>query len=260
MLCFPPPLLTSATAQYPIIRKRLRRTIANRAADGSEIKVADTAAVAVDWELVFSGLTNAEWLAIEQFFGAVEGRTISFTFLDSGDNLLRWSEDLSNSVWLRDPMLQLSPGVADPLGTSRASLLTNTGQAPQSIRQVIAAPANYPYCFSAFVRSAAAGEVTLLRGGEAKRVTVATNWQQVFSSGTAAESGDSIAFGIEAPAGATVEVFGLQAEAQPAPSGYKRTLSRAGVYSSARFANDALWVTAEGPDNYRTSISLLSRE
>ncbi len=260
MLCFPPPLLTSATAQYPIIRKRVRRTIGNRAADGSEIKVADNGVVAVDWELVFSGLTNAEWLAIEQFFNAVEGRTTSFTFLDSGDNLLRWSEDLGNSVWLRDPLLQISPGVADPLGTSRASLLTNTGQAPQSIRQVIAAPTNYPYCFSAFVRSAAGGEVTLLRGGEAKRVGLTTSWQQVFSSGIGTESGDSAAFGMEAPAGASVEVFGLQAEAQPAPSGYKKTLSRAGVYANARFGSDALWVTAEGPDNYRISTTISSRE
>ena len=238
----------------------MRRTIVNRAADGSEIKAADIGGATIQWELAFSGLTAAEWQAIEQFFGAAEGRMTSFTFLDSGDNLLRWSEDLGNAVWLRDPMLQLSPGAADPLGTSRASLLTNTGQAAQSIRQVIAAPANYPYCLSAFVRSAAGGAVTLLRGGEARRVEVTTTWQRISSSGTEAESGDSISFGIEMPAGASIEIFGLQAEAQPAASGYKRTLGRAGVYSSARFGNDALWVTAEGPDNYRTSMTIYCRE
>ena len=50
-------------------------------------------------------------------------------------------------------------------------------------------------------------------------------------------------FGIEIGAGHSVDLFGIQAEAQAGASGYKTTLSQGGLYASARFMDDDLAVT-----------------
>ena len=66
-------------------------------------------------------------------------------------------------------------------------------------------------------------------------------------------------FGVQLPAGAVVEIFGFQAEAQAEASDYKRTASFGGVYPSTRFMDDRLVWTAEGPDNHSTEVRTVSK-
>jgi hypothetical protein len=70
----------------------------------------------------------------------------------------------------------------------------------------------------------------------------------------------SVTFGAQLDAGATVDLFGMQVEAQPAASAYKMTGESGGVYTNARFVEDALTVTAESTDVYNATIGILSRE
>ena len=60
-------------------------------------------------------------------YSDVEGRLGSFTFLDPTDNLLLWSEDLTQTAWESNSLLTITAGVADPKGGTSANQIANTG-------------------------------------------------------------------------------------------------------------------------------------
>src|SRR5260370_25501899 len=97
------------------------RTVVNALADGSVVRAGDSGARRMRWELRYSGLTVAEWQAIEQLFVATQGQVGSFTFLDPVENLLAWSEDFSKGVWRVDPLLQEEGGGCESRGGAWAS-------------------------------------------------------------------------------------------------------------------------------------------
>jgi hypothetical protein len=67
---------------------------------------------------------------------------------------------------------------------------------------------------------------------------------------------ESVVFGTELDAGATVDLFGMQVEAQPGTSDYKRTGGSGGLYAQARFAEDELTVTAKATDVFDAVIRI----
>jgi len=67
---------------------RRTRTITNRAADGSSIKLADAAGLISEWTLTYTDMTDGEAEALQTFFEAMEGSLCGFTFLDPAGNLL----------------------------------------------------------------------------------------------------------------------------------------------------------------------------
>jgi hypothetical protein len=91
MLVFPQ-LGTGASALYPVTRSSIQRTAVNTLSDGSTIVFADPNAAANAWEMRASGLTAADWNAIEALFQAASGSWQTFTFLDPTGNLLLQSE------------------------------------------------------------------------------------------------------------------------------------------------------------------------
>lgn len=249
MQCFPQ-LLTGASSQYPIRKRRSIRTVRNQCPDGREIKLADPAAESVEWELVFLEITDTEIATLLQFFHDTEGRLGSFTFLDPADNLCAWSEKFDEAVWQKDPLLQVGGDVPDPFGTSRAWLIVNPGAAPLSMRQTLNVPASFYYSFSLWVRSGLTNQVALFRGSESAVCKVGAEWQRLVFAGSSLNGVEPIAFGLDIPPGGAVDVFGAQVEAQIGASGYKPTTSRAGVYPNARFLDDALALTTLGPGRH----------
>ncbi len=260
---FFPQLTTGAGSQYPFVRLWRSRTIRCASRDGHEYKLGDPNAVEVAWEISLAGLNDSEWSAIESLFHASEGRLKSFTFLDPAGNLLSHSEDLTASQWQKDPLVQLTTGgIADPFGQTRAVRVVNTGQTTQGILQEMEIPANYFYCFSLFARSAQPAAVTLVRrsGGVSVETgaAVTANWSRFVSSGNLNAAATGMQFGFLLPPGTSVEIFGLQAEAQPGVSDYKPTTAQGGVYSHARFDQDALMLTTESPGQHATTIRIIS--
>jgi hypothetical protein len=69
-----------------------------------------------------------------------------------------------------------------------------------------------------------------------------------------------VTFGAQLQAGASVDLFGMQAEAQLAPSDYKMTETQGGVYANARFGADQLTVTAQSTDVYDAVIQIVNTE
>lgn len=183
--------------------------------------------------------------------------------VDPAANLLAWSEDFSKAVWVKDPLLGLSAGEADPLGTARATRLINTGQSPQGIAQTVTAPGWYRYAWSGWFRSAGSGSGRLrVRAGAAAgetAVAAGAAWSRFYWSGQLAAGAEQVEARFELDAGAAVTVFGLQLEAQPSPSGYNRTGAQGGVYPHARFAADELWEVAEGAGRSGSRIRVVSK-
>ncbi|HLH40481.1 MAG TPA: hypothetical protein VKX39_15125 [Bryobacteraceae bacterium] len=263
MLVFPQ-LVTGASALYPVKKTSVQRTAMNVMADGSVWIFGDPDGAAKAWELHATGMTAAEWNAIEALYQATSGMWQTFTFLDPTGNLLAQSENLGAGAWTNGPLIQLTSGVADPLGTTRATRITNTGEAAASVAQVLSVPGTFEYCISAWARAAGTSNVTLTAfttgANLAKTFALSGAWSRIVLAGNLGQSTSQVTFGAQLDSGATVDVFGMQVEAQLAPSDYKQTNAKGGVYSKTRFGSDNFSVTAQGIDVYDAVIQIVDTE
>lgn len=255
-----PQLISGATAQYPLARRVERRVIRTVQPAGEEWRVPDPGWRRVCWRLVFQDLTAEEVEQLEELFQEVEGRRGTFTFLDPAGNLLAWSEDLCEECWRKDPFVELGGKVPGPMGSLRAFRLWNKGTTGQVIEQVLRVPAWYQYCLSVWAQANQGEGLTLYvrasSAGEARRFRLKSGWQRLVLAARLQCSEDTVRFGAELEPGQVVDLFGFQAEPQGAPSAYKRTYGACGVYENARFAQDVLGITAEGPGRYSCTIEI----
>ena len=257
-----PQLLTGSISQYPVSRTSTRRTITNTLPDGTNIRTSDDGAAEVGWDLTYSHLTDAEAGAIETLFESVCGTWQTFTFLDPTDNLLIWSEDLSQSAWEKDPLVSLVPGAQDPRGGTAGSVVTNTAQASQQVWQRLAVPGWYQYCLSAYVLAAQATpfELYATNGSDEFHTdyVASTSWTRVSFPVELNSHVDGLDAGIRLAAGQSVTLFGLQLEAQLGAGGYKKTRDRGGVYPQARFNQDVLQTASTYINQNSCSVKILS--
>jgi hypothetical protein len=248
MLAYPQ-LATGALCQFPLRKSRRTRTVTNRAADGSAIKLADPTAETTEWQLQYSDLSDAEATSLRDFFSCVEGTLAGFVFLDPAGNLLSSSEQLDAQVWQKDPLLTVTAGT----GMWR---LANGGGAGQVLAQTLEAPGSYQYCLSAYVRSSAASSVGLIIGTQTTQRAVSGTWTRVLAVGTGATDAESMRFGIEVGAGATLEVYGPQVEPQGGASVYKAS-TRGGVYEDAHLASDELKMICTGVNRHACTVNVI---
>ena len=86
-------------------------------------------------------------------------------------------------------------------------------------------------------------------------------WRRVFLPANEGLAGaTTVSFGVTVAAGGSVELFGMQVEAQLGPSDYKLTGTTGGVYPGARFGADTITVTAQGTDVYDAVIQIVNTE
>jgi hypothetical protein len=228
-------------AQFPIVKRMRRRTVTNRLADGRTIKLGDPAGAVTEWQLRYQDLTDEEAGVLHDFFVAMEGTLQEFTFLDPLANLLAWSDEFDQAVGLKGPLL-----------TVEGDRLTNTGGGSQRILQTIAGPAGYLYCFSASVRAAAPTAVLLVAGAKTAEHMAMPEWRRVWLAGTVADP----TFGVEIPAGGSVEVRGLQVEAQAGASAEQST-RRGEVYEGARLRDDILSMETTGVKRHSCTVNIV---
>jgi hypothetical protein len=251
-----PQLASGALSQFPVEKRRRSRTVVNASPDGRAIKLADPGAATTEWQLAYAGLIDDEAAALQQFFAVCEGSLNGFTFLDPTGNLFAWSDALNNAAWSAEPFLTVTGGIADPAGGMTAWRLTDTGAGAQNISQTLAAPAGYVYCFSVYVRSAQLSAVTLLHGANRISRNLGTEWSRITATASGDAAAESIAFGVEVPAGESADVFGMQVEPQAGASLYKATIT-GGVYEKARFRDDVLAITTTGVNCHSATVNIL---
>ena len=267
MLIFPQ-LSTGASAQYPIVKRRSERTILNLSEDGRITTLGDPNAKQLHWDLTFEGLTDQEMLGIAAFFQLCEGPLQPFLFLDATQNLFAYSEDYTQPAWVYNPLLTLTTGIDDPFGTNRASRLTNTSQAVLTITQTVGVPGSVECALSAYLRSGpgmtVADSVPMTRtdGSTIAIQTVQPDglWQR-FSLSTlfASSISTSCDFSIGVPSGASLDLFGLQVDAQPLPGKYVQSTSETGVFPEARFESNSVSVISTGPGQSSLKVSVMSK-
>lgn len=254
-----PQLASGALAQYPIRKMRLARTIKNVLADGSMILFADPNGARLTWQLSYTGLSTTDIQALTQHFNACAGPFRAFTFIDPTDNMLLSTSDLTNAAWNTSSLITIEGNIADPAGGSGAFTVTNTGQANQEIGQTLPVLANYQYCFSVFVMSAQPSFIELVRRGpsveQSDDFAIGPTWTRIASSGRLDDSGTNFSIAVNLAAGQQVQLYGLQLEAQIAPSRYRPT-GTGGVYTNAHWAADQLIITADAPNLFSTAFNI----
>lgn len=262
MLVFPQ-LTTGAAALYPVARKYTARTVVNTLGDGSTVVFSDPDGAVREWEVRAIGLTLAEWTAIEALFQSVSGRLGTFTFLDPVGNLLLRSEEFDHPEWNNSPLIQLTPGIGDPFGSSRATRVVNGAQAAGSVSQMLATPGTFHYVLSVWARTTGGSNVALTATGASgsamRSFGLTAQWRRISMEVGLGVSSDSMVFGAQLEAGASVDLLGMQVEAQPGVSDYRKTGASGGVYGEARFAQDQLSVTARGTDLFDAVIRIVAR-
>lgn len=252
-----PQLESGCAGQYPVEKRMAPRVAWSETPSGLRRRAFDVAGSRVAWRMELHGLSMSEAMAIESLFEECEGRRRSFTFVDPMANLLAASDDGTSTYWEKSPGAVVTGGVAGVGGASGGFRITNLGAGWSGAWQAAAIPESMTYCVSAWLRSAGGGRARLRVGQTERVVDVGSDWRQEWVSGTSGETG-AVEFAIEAEAGAAVEVWGPQAEAQAAPSEYKRNRGRGGWYSRARFSGDELSLTAEGLDVYGGVVEIES--
>ncbi len=222
------------------------------------IMLPDTTAGQIQWKLSYRELQDLEVQSLSELFTASQGEFGAFTFIDPLANLLGWSENLAQSAW-QAGLLSSSVGVTDPLGTARASSITNPSAGVQSLQQTLGVAGNYVTCFSVYLRSDFSGAVTLQRDNTQVKVSPGPVWKRVYLSGVGATGAAQSTFSVALSPGQTVDVWGLQVEPQPYPSAYKQTTSALGIYEETYFGNDELKITSTSPGLSSCEINLVSR-
>jgi hypothetical protein len=232
-------------------------------ADGSRILYADPDLTEQEWELRAVGLDTDERIAIESVFLGAKGPLDTFTFLEPAGNLLVRSEEFGASAWDNDALVGVAGGIDDPLGTARAMRIANSSSVAGGVKQSCAVPGNFQYALSVWARTVSGSSVSLTAqttGRSVEETFVLTDqWKRVSLRIALGQATESITFGAQTGAGWSVDLFGMQVEAQPAVSGYQKTGDRGGVHSNARFADDAMTIRAQGTDVYDAVIRIVSK-
>jgi hypothetical protein len=159
-------------------------------------------------------------------------------------------------------MIQLSEGLSDPLGGDAATGVINTGQSEQALVQTLPVPGSHHYALSLFVRSGSPTTISLqmasASGSQGEQHSVDTAWRRIVLSTSLAVADEEVAFGLSVPSGASVEVFGLQVEAQPGASLYMRSVAGGGVFPSSHFDQDRLVRLTDALDSNSTELRIES--
>jgi hypothetical protein len=118
------------------------------------------------------------------------------------------------------------------------------------------------YCLSAY--AGGAGQTFRLRidsgGVIVEREFASTSeWTRYSVAAKLGSAAETVTFSLSVNPGHSLKVTGLQADAQVAPGGYRKTTSRSGLYLNARFAEDELAWTQQAPNNNAAEIRIESR-
>src|SRR6185369_5467395 len=108
-----------------------------------------------------------------------------------------------------DPLIQLTPGGSDPLGTTRATRVVNAGPVTGAVAQTLAVPGNFRYALSVWAKTTGGSRVTLsatTAGGSAtKTIELMSLWRRASLEVELGLNTDSVVFGTQLDPGASVD-------------------------------------------------------
>ena len=193
-----------------------------------------------EWELKFAGLTWAEAQSLRDFHHDMRGAYHSFRFCDPLRNLLAWSEDLTQAAWTVSGGLAVTLFANPMAGVAQGVRIVNSGAAEGLAIQTVGCAPTFPYSVAATARSNGGSTMGLLIGSQRSDVALSGRWLAFQFSAIPGGSVDQVTFAIAIPPGGEVELAGVQADFGADTPEYRRSEGRQGVFTQARFKDDAL--------------------
>jgi hypothetical protein len=213
------------------------------------------------WNLVFRHLNDVERATLTNFYLAAEGRLRTFRFLSPFENLHRHS-DLMLAYWTADPQLLIQGSQTDAFGSLSAIRISNPTASAGRFVQLLDAPGWFRYTSSLYVSGSQldcrlyAASVNESTG---TKLTGGMGWTRTSVTFSGLSSSLSLQAGIEIGPFSEVTICGPQLEVSAAPSTYKQTDHRNGIYVHCRFDNDTLTWESEAVNSHSTQCVIITR-
>ena len=165
--------------------------------------------------------------------------------------------------WDNSPLIQLTPGVSDPLGTTRATQVVNAGSAAGAIAQTLAVPGNFRYTLSVWAKTTAGIERNSIRNHDGRERDAEYRADEPVAAGFAGgrpgiEHGQR---GVRGGAGCGRNRWtcsGCRWRRSEACRTTRRPMGAAGYMRRPGFAEDELTVTAKGTDVFDAVIGIVA--
>jgi len=212
----------------------------------------------------YIAITDAEVAALSAFFDSMKGRLNQFCFLDPDGNLVNNSESFTATSWTSQNTgvtVTTNGGLADPLGGTRASLLTATSSNSNYAPIVIPGgglPANFVLCGSVYCMAQSAGQSLALGFvdsgfnvlGSATWSLQQNQWTRIYYA-MQINSASYIRLligGFSTWNMTGIRVFGPQCVASMGPGNYSKSPDNYGYHPTCRFDTDTFAFTKIGPN------------
>jgi hypothetical protein len=258
-----PALRDGVRAQYPNAVTFEHLTSQANLPSGVHIASAWRTEPLMRYTLNLTALTDAEVATLEGFFRARQGRFEQFTYIDPTANLLKYSEDFSQTEWTK--ACSVGAATDDPFGGTSATVLAGDGSGNSSLRQTVsldAGVAGSPACFSVYLRAVtAAGSINVSVTDGTNTVTRAcalstTGWSRAVVPWTFGATGlATVSISGGGWTGTSqIAVYGPMFCMTPGPAAYVATPAFYAVHPRCRFDQDEFVATYRGPN--QTDVTL----
>lgn len=201
-----------------------------------------------EFVLNFPVLTDGERDGLVSFYRARKGMYEEFEFFDPGGNLVRYSEDFSNSYWTGS----FSGGaVTDPYGGSKAA--SSGGGSLSGIVAPNGGISGFRLCASIWCKPTGASsmEISLTGGGSSVTALRGGTWTRAFH--TAEISGSGV-ISVTFDPGGSMALFGAQVSSMLGEGGYVKSPANFGWHERCRFDSPEISVIRLGPNHNSLTI------
>lgn len=209
------------------------------------------------FNIVLTGITDAELATVQNFFYAAEGRLKTFQLMDPGGNLVRYSDDFSQAAWIKTA----SVGAAqqDPF---KGNLATRIGTG--NLETVVLPDGDalgYVFTVSAWVKAVGTGTSVVLGFSAPTNQTTTWEltqgvWTRVIHTSTFVSS-NAPATALFSVFGGSVDMFSCQCVPMPGPGPRLLTPGNDGLRAKCRFDSDDLVVTYNGKNDNSVTLPVV---
>jgi hypothetical protein len=202
------------------------------------------------WRLQYDDLSDAEAMALEQFYTARSGGLEAFTFVDPLANALTHSESPDGSAW-QGTGASPATGTLDWNGHKVISM-AGSGWLSQSVEVA----GGLAYCASVWVKGAAGGGFRVDLAANPVEIQLNGSWQRCWSAMAAAGTDGVVPVRFENLGISQVEIAGMCVEGQPYPGESRMSSARMSLYREARFKEGGFKSVPMGPNRNSVQVTV----
>jgi len=238
-----------AVCQYPLERERQWRMVETETGGGVRKRRTGRGS-AVRWTLRYEELSDAEGLAIEQFYADRGGALKPFEFVDPFANALADSTNISSPAWSGN-----IGGVTDTQ-TVRDGQQVFSMSAGSELTQNVEVAGGLPYCASTWARSSGGSTLRIDLAGNVRDIPLGPAWKRCWVTMAAAGATGVVPVSFMNGGADTIETSAFAVEAQPYPGDALRSGDGKSLYRCARFAEGGFRLVPTGPNRNAVYVTI----